>query len=182
MATEHAVTSSARDQGARGPDFSPPRLEDHVSEPAVGGASCNPACVQLGHQAGGAEFGNVQRGEHVQCLHCQKEFNDRVMLSMHMAKAHNVRNPVRRYLRDTTCIACGLLLHTRQRIFRHVAFSSPKCFQMYEAYVEPLTVAESLALDEEAARMKLRDKEVHKPAIRIDALAKLCGESRQARQ
>ena len=98
-------------------------------------------------------------------------FNDKVMLSMHMAKAHDVRNPVRRYLRNTTCMACGLMLHTRQRIFRHVAYSSRRCFLHYQACVEPMTPEESRELDVEAARQKQRDKDVRKPAIKIAALA-----------
>ena len=70
------------------------------------------------------------------CEMCPAVFPTVTQLYSHMCKAHEYRNPIRPKIVTTHCVSCMRCLHTRTRVFMHVAYRSKSCKQYYLANVD----------------------------------------------
>ena len=73
----------------------------------------------------------------VYCYECGKAFKDIPSLKKHAFREHSQINPMRLYLRHTTCESCKWQHHTHRRLLRHVT-KSKKCQQYYLENITPM--------------------------------------------
>ena len=63
----------------------------------------------------------------LKCDVCQKSFDTVQKLNLHKFKAHNIKDPIYRYINGTHCIVCMREFHTRTRLINHVRYRSHVC-------------------------------------------------------
>ena len=78
------------------------------------------------------------------CVECGEPAVDKQALSVHMFRAHGSRRFIRRYVpAGNSCLVCGLLFASRQRLIDHLAEKSAICahnFVLRFPLLEPAVV------------------------------------------
>ena len=77
------------------------------------------------------------------CYDCGAELFSRKALAGHLFKAHGVKKWERRLCTGTVCQACLKDFWSRDRLVRHIAFSSEKCGRVLAARGPVLTQVEA---------------------------------------
>ena len=62
-----------------------------------------------------------ERTYHTYCLECGTWAQGKQSLSIHMLRSHGVRRAIRSYVEGTTCLVCGVMFASRQRLIDHIA-------------------------------------------------------------
>jgi len=110
------------------------------------------------------------------CELCDRAFQSRASLASHMYRCHGVKNEIRRFMRETHCLACLMQFHSRERLFHHLSVSQARCRGWYYARVQPLSPQEADVLDKECACIQraLVHKGLH-PRRALRRAVRLCG-------
>ena len=113
------------------------RVKVYCREPFANLASEVPNVPSLQHLGNG-----------ISCQSCPMIFGTLQQLSLHMFKAHKVRNPFRCYVSLMHCTVCLKEFHTRERSLNHVRYRSAACRSNLLLRGPSLTESEASALDE----------------------------------
>ena len=99
------------------------------------------------------------------CTECNQVFPSRQQLLSHSFSKHGYRNPLRSRIITHNCLACNLLLHSRQRVLRHLRRKDcvNPCAFYYMENVEPFEQESVLGNFGE----KVNTKELLKPAVQL---------------
>ena len=73
------------------------------------------------------------------CFECGAAAQDRQALSIHLFRSHGVRRWIRAYVEGTTCLICGLMFASRQRLIDHLAEKGQICLHNYVLRYSPLS-------------------------------------------
>jgi len=106
------------------------------------------------------------------CHDCGATFSTAKGCNVHRLRAHGFRRPARRFAEGGTCLACGVLVHTRPRLIHHLNHGLRDCLAKYITFARPLDEDRIAELDEhDRAHRKaltsagLRETHAEAPAV-----------------
>ena len=89
------------------------------------------------------------------CNLCDKSYGTFQSLSLHLFKAHGVKNIWRRYIDTTICTVCLKEFWCRERVLNHIRRGSRVCQNQLHMRGPILTEAQALAIDQSQAAMNV---------------------------
>ena len=100
----------------------------------------------------------VEGADPLHCHQCNKPFNSRKAIAMHMFKSHGCKAQARLFATNGTCKICLKHFHNRPRLLYHLSYSAPSCFSKLLHIGTPLTIEEADNLDEIDAQSVRKDR------------------------
>ena len=96
--------------------------------------------------------------EDIRCSMCSYVCKDVKGMNWHLFKDHQMKQPLRKQIATTVCLACSTEFHSRTRVLRHISRSSPRCRLFYGSIGDIDVVLCKELDDEELIISKARDR------------------------